>query len=83
MTRPPTLREQVSAAEARSVHWHDIAKRLTEQRDVSKDDWIERAYKAESFIRELGYRRCDIAACNCGSWHKWSFLPSYGRSDAP
>lgn len=67
-----TLREQIRAAEARAEHWQDIAKRLTEQRDVTKQEWAERAYNAESFIRELGYTRCDIAACNCGSWHKWS-----------
>ena len=23
----------------------------------------------ESFIRKEGYRRCDIPACNCNSWH--------------
>jgi hypothetical protein len=71
MIRPLTLREQLAAAVARSVHWRDLAMELMEHRDVSKDEWTERAYKAESFIREIGYRRCDIAACNCGSWHKW------------
>jgi len=25
--------------------------------------------RAEDFIRSRGYRRCNIAACNCGSWH--------------
>lgn len=24
---------------------------------------------AEEFLRLHGYRKCDIAACNCGSWH--------------
>lgn len=28
-----------------------------------------RAERAEGFIGREGYRRCDIAACNCGSWH--------------
>lgn len=27
------------------------------------------AYRALDFLRRAGYRRCDIAACNCGSWH--------------
>lgn len=27
-------------------------------------------FKAEQFIERLGYRHCDIAACNCGAWHK-------------
>ena len=25
---------------------------------------------AEYFLERLGYRRCDIPACNCGSWHQ-------------
>jgi hypothetical protein len=25
---------------------------------------------AEAFLEAEGYRRCDIAACNCGSWHR-------------
>lgn len=25
--------------------------------------------KAEEFIGFRGYRRCDMPACNCGSWH--------------
>jgi hypothetical protein len=36
-------------------------------------EWEERARKAEDFIRREGYSRCDIAACNCGSWHGGSF----------
>lgn len=28
-----------------------------------------RADKAEGFISSMGYRRCDIPACNCGQWH--------------
>lgn len=24
---------------------------------------------AEDFLARQGYRRCDISACNCGSWH--------------
>ena len=66
------MRERLAAAEARASHWRDMAKQLVEQRDVTKDEWVDRAYRAEGFIRELGYRRCDIAACNCGSWHKWT-----------
>lgn len=66
------LRERVASAEARAAHWEDIAKRMMEQRDLSKDEWTKRAYKAEDFILRLGYQRCDIAACNCGSWHKWN-----------
>ena len=30
---------------------------------------LERADEYERFLRCEGYRRCDIAACNCGSWH--------------
>lgn len=31
--------------------------------------WQERALKAEDFIRSQGYDHCNIAACNCNSWH--------------
>lgn len=27
--------------------------------------------KQAAFLERQGYRRCDIPACNCGSWHKW------------
>jgi hypothetical protein len=30
---------------------------------------VARAEKAERFIANEGFRRCDIMACNCGSWH--------------
>ena len=33
---------------------------------------INRAKQAEEFIAREGYRRCDIPACNCGSWHDMS-----------
>jgi len=29
----------------------------------------EQSITAEEFLRLHGYRKCDIAACNCGSWH--------------
>lgn len=29
----------------------------------------------ERQLRRVGYRKCDIAACNCGSWHRTS-LPT-------
>lgn len=32
-------------------------------------DRDERGQKALDFIERRGYRRCDIPACNCGSWH--------------
>ena len=28
--------------------------------------------KALAFLEREGYRRCDIPACNCGSWHKFT-----------
>lgn len=36
-------------------------------------EWEERTRKAEDFILREGYSRCDIAACNCGSWHGGSW----------
>lgn len=29
----------------------------------------KRVDSAEAKLESLGYRRCDIAACNCGGWH--------------
>jgi hypothetical protein len=29
----------------------------------------ERADELESVLNRNGFRKCDIAACNCGSWH--------------
>lgn len=29
----------------------------------------EGAAEAEAVLSRNGFRRCDIAACNCGSWH--------------
>lgn len=26
-------------------------------------------YELRAVLERLGYRRCDIAACNCGGWH--------------
>jgi hypothetical protein len=26
--------------------------------------------RAVNFLEGRGYRRCDVPACNCGSWHK-------------
>lgn len=33
--------------------------------------------KAEAFLERNGYRRCDIPACNCGSYHEVR-EPTYG-----
>lgn len=32
-------------------------------------DPIEEGRKAIDFLDRHGFRRCDIPACNCGSWH--------------
>jgi hypothetical protein len=65
------MRERLSAAEARASHWEEIARSQKVYGDTEKEKWWMRALKAEDFIRHLGFRRCDIPACNCGSWHKW------------
>lgn len=35
----------------------------------ASEELYARINKLEDFIAREGYRRCDIAACNCGSWH--------------
>lgn len=32
-------------------------------------DARQRITRMEAFLEQSGYRRCDIAACNCESWH--------------
>jgi hypothetical protein len=34
------------------------------------DDLQQRLDKAEWVLKISGFRRCDIAACNCNSWHQ-------------
>lgn len=35
---------------------------------ATPERWTERD-EASAFLERRGYRRCDIAACNCNSWH--------------
>ena len=70
MSKKLTLREQIAAAEAGTAHWHGIAQEALRQRDASKDQIYWELRRAEEFIRNLGYSRCNVPACNCGSWHK-------------
>lgn len=37
---------------------------------MSDYDLQQRLDKAEWVLSNSGFRRCDIAACNCGSWHQ-------------
>lgn len=53
--------------------------RLTTERDAAQAAMVDgalreaallaRAERAERFISDEGYRRCDIPACNCPYWH--------------
>lgn len=49
------------------------------------DSLLREQQAADEFIHRQGYRECDIAACNCGSWHD-TYLPwrlrFYELSDA-
>lgn len=40
-----------------------LTKELRQARDECR--------KMAAFLERQGYRKCDIQACNCGSWHKW------------
>jgi hypothetical protein len=39
---------------------------------MTEENWFlkERLEKAEWVLRTSGFRKCDIPACNCGSWHQ-------------
>ena len=44
--------------------------RYQQRRAEAAEAEVKRLREAlEDFLRREGYRRCDIAACNCGSWH--------------
>lgn len=34
------------------------------------EDLQQRLDRAEWVLNNAGFRRCDIPACNCGSWHQ-------------
>lgn len=40
------------------------------QRELEIYELRQRLEKAEWVLQSSGFRRCDIAACNCGSWHQ-------------
>lgn len=56
---------------------------MTDPTLLSKDQKLyelkERADKAEQALQFHGFVRCDIAACNCGSWHPRYGLPERFR----
>ncbi len=45
--------------------------KLTAEATEQPDDWREReeGKRAIQFLQMQGYRRCDMAACNCPFWH--------------
>lgn len=40
------------------------------RREVEIYELQQRLEKAEWVLRASGFRRCDIPACNCNSWHQ-------------
>ena len=47
-----------------------IRAHLTRERREMTEDRQRRLDEAEWVLQNAGFRRCDIAACNCGSWHQ-------------
>ena len=70
MARNMTMAERMRAAEATAQHWQEIAQEAVRQRGADKDQLYWELRQAEEFIRNLGYARCNVPACNCNSWHK-------------
>lgn len=58
------LTSGADAAQARIAYELRLAQ-LERERDEARAE----VDKRDDFLRHEGYRRCDIAACNCGSWH--------------
>lgn len=40
------------------------------QREAEIHELGRRLYQAEWVLQSSGFRRCDIPACNCNSWHQ-------------
>lgn len=47
-----------------------VAKVLTEAFAEIREAVFRQLNAAESELRRLGFRPCDVAACNCGGWHQ-------------
>src|SRR5688572_17144579 len=77
--RDAAIQSRVGAEAARNV-LETLVAQLRRQNDSQADTIREirntsarhkyRVDKLEAFLEGEGYRRCDIAACNCGSWHQ-------------
>lgn len=59
--------EQLTAALARA----DAAELGRNDAQVKLHETSNWLFNAERRLESLGYRRCDIAACNCRSYHDW------------
>lgn len=60
-------------------HERDVAWEGLKALKVKLAAMRERAEAAEAFIGREGYQKCDIAACNCESWHGGSWKRRYGE----
>ena len=60
------------AADSLSAHAQAV-QRLTEELKLVESAMSKlsaQVAKSDEFLEREGYRRCDISACNCGSWHR-------------
>lgn len=73
------IAELEAAAQRRDALTLDVQELLkqlaavTKERDSTKADLYEiglRHSRAERLLEQFGFRRCDIAACNCNSYHE-------------
>lgn len=48
----------------------DIINAVRNRRLIMSGDLAERLETAEDVLRIAGFERCNIAACNCNSWHQ-------------
>ena len=59
------------------IHPRRKVNRMSEadQREAELYELKGRLVNAERKLEYLGYRHCDIAACNCNSYHRWQDPP--------
>lgn len=66
------LKKRLSEARAKQPDWEQLWGETTEKLEAAEaalECLREEAAKRREFMDWRGYRRCDVAACNCNSWH--------------
>ncbi len=53
----------------RSPNVFEISRFIIKECEAEKKELLQKNRDLEAVLERNGFRRCDIPACNCGSWH--------------